>query len=140
MPTEGPLDLISLFVKLPVEPSKLSGNDELSFGVAAIGINDRRKSRGWNDIFVVNRIKPRIQGEGFTHEWKVHLGGECHQSCQGLGENDTVIAVLRFDTDGAKDEAVIFVSGELLLPFLVLVPRRPEVIPPFLATVLEPSP
>ena len=63
-----------------------------------------------------------------------------HQLGGGLGENETVIAVDGFDTDGADDESVILDDGQFFFPFLMLVPRVAEVIPPFLTTVLEPSP
>ena len=123
LPAEGPLNLVSRFVELPVTQTKLSGKDDRGFGVAAIRVNDGFQPGGLNDLFVFDSIKPRIQGEGFTHKWNVHLGGERHKSCQGLGENHTVIAVDRFDTDGADDETVILHDGELFFPFLVLVPR-----------------
>ena len=95
---------------------------------------------GWNDVLVLNGIKPRIQRDGRAHPLKVERLSEADQPGQGFGENDAVIAVDGFDTDGASDEAVILVSGDLFFPFLMLVPRVHEAIPPFLTTVLLPSP
>ena len=62
------------------------------------------------------------------------------QLCETVGQQERVMDVDRGDSEGAQDKAVIIDKRYLFLPFLVFMARIADARPPFLTTVLEPSP
>ena len=86
------------------------------------------------------RIKAGIQGESGAGYVEAEALGKLGQARETIGQQAGVMDVDGGDGQGAQDKAMIIDDRELLFPFLVFMARIADIRPPFLTTVLEPSP
>lgn len=92
------------------------------------------------EIAIGLRVKARIQGDGGLGYVEADALGKRGQIREAVRQQAGVMDVDGFDCQGAQDKAVIIDNRELLFAFLVFMARIADGRPPFLTTVLEPSP
>jgi hypothetical protein len=93
-----------------------------------------------NALAIVRGIKAPIKVERGTSEVQPDLFGDLLQGVEALRQQDHVGLVDGSHGDRREDVAMIIDEGNDLVALLVFVPRVPDAIPPFLATVFLPSP
>src|SRR5216683_7936687 len=89
---------------------------------------------------IVRSIKATIEVEGGAFEVQTDLFGHAFQCFQTIREQHHIRFIHGSHGNGSEHRAMIVDDGNDLLALLVFVPRVPNPIPPFLATVLVPSP
>ena len=89
---------------------------------------------------IVRSIKAAIKVEVGASQVSPDLFGHLLQGLQALGKEHHIRFIHGSHGDGSSHRAMIVDDGNDLLALLVFVPRVPDAIPPFVATVLVPSP
>jgi xanthosine utilization system XapX-like protein len=93
-----------------------------------------------NALAIVRGVKATSAVEIRTSQSHPDLFGHLLQRFQARREQDQVCLIDRRHGDRRYDIALGVRDGDDLLPLLMFVPRVANAIPPFLATVLVPSP
>jgi hypothetical protein len=111
-----------------------------ALAVPRILFNVGDQTRIENALPIMRRIKAAIEVEISASQVQPTLFGHLLQGLQPFRQQDHVRLIDRCHGKGSQHIAMGVGDGDDLLPFLVLVARVANPIPPFLATVLVPSP
>src|SRR4249920_2560305 len=116
-------------------PSALGG-----LAVAGILLNVGNHTCVENALAIVCGIKAAIEVEVGASQVQPDLLGHLLQGLQALGKEHHICFIHGSHGDGSQHRAIVVYDRDDFLTLLVFVPRVPDAIPPFLATVLVPSP
>src|SRR5215471_13745078 len=93
-----------------------------------------------NALAIGSGVKAAVEIDISTSEVQSNLFGHLLQRFQALWEQDHDGLIDGRHRDRRQTVALVLYNGDNLLPPLVFLPREPNPITPFLATVLVPSP
>ena len=127
-------------VRGAVKPTVEPGNGDRFFDVPAVGADDGRGAAVLNEPFDDLGIESGIKGD--LHSVQVHPQAldRVNESGESFRAQFRVVNIDRTDAGKPKHESLVFRYRNLFFPLLMLVSRVPDSCPPFLTTVLEPSP
>src|SRR5215475_2099241 len=108
--------------------------------IAGIRFNVGDHARIEHALAMVRRIKATIEVERGACEVQTNMFGDLLQGLQPLRQQDHIRLIDGCHRQGSSHRAMVVRDRNDLLALLVFVPRVPNPISPFLATVLVPSP
>src|SRR5215510_7767905 len=111
-----------------------------ALAVAGIRWDVGDQARIENALPIVRRIKAAIEIEIGTSEVQPDLFGHLLHGLQPLRQQDHIRLIDGCHRKGSSHRAIVVRDRDDVLALLVFVTRVPNPIPPFLATVLVPSP
>jgi hypothetical protein len=122
------------FVEQPLAPALGA------LAVARILLNVGDHAGIENALAMVSGVKAAIEVEGGASQVQPDLLGHRLQGFQALGKEHHIRFIHGSHGDGSEDIAIVVRYRDDFFALLVFAPRIPNPIPPFLATVLVPSP
>src|SRR5262249_41521328 len=137
-PRKGPLDTHPQGMDCCIEQPLASALGALAVAWVLFDAGDHPRIK--NALAIRFGVKAAVEIDISASEVQPDLFGHLLQSGQTLGQQNHVRLIDGCHGQGSQHVAIVVGHSDDLLPFLVLVPRIPNPITPFLATVLVPSP